>query len=151
MSLCSGIFSDCLKLAKVTPIPKGGDSTNAGNYRPISLLPIFSNIFEKVVYKQSYTYFEQNNILYEHQYGFRKHVSTVQALLNHMQFMYDSIDSGNLVISVFLDFKTAFDIQLITKFYCRNLIFTELEEFHMNGINHNNNNIPRLSPYTKEG
>ena len=47
-------------------------------------------------------------MLYEHQYGFRKHKSTVQALLNHMQFMYDSIDSDNFVISVFLDFKKAF-------------------------------------------
>ena len=66
-----------------------------------SVLPIFGKIFEKVVYKQSYTYFEQNNILYEHQYGFRKHMSTVQAFLNHVQFMYDSIDSGNFVISVY--------------------------------------------------
>ena len=52
LSLRTGIFPDCLKLAKVTPIPKGGDSTNAGNYREISVLPIFSKIFEKVVYKQ---------------------------------------------------------------------------------------------------
>ena len=93
----------------MTPIPKCGDSINAGNDRPISVLPIFSEIFEKVVYKQLHTYFEQNNILYEHQCDFRKHMSTVQALLNHMQFMYDSIDSGNFVISVFLDFKKVFD------------------------------------------
>ena len=73
------------------------------------MLPIFSKIFEKVVYKQLSTYLEQNNILYEHQYGFRKHKSTVQALLKHMQFMYDSIDSGNFVISVLLHFKEAFD------------------------------------------
>ena len=119
LSLRTGIFPDCLKLARVTPIPKGGDSTNAGNYRPISVLPTFSKIFEKVVYKQLSTYFEQNNIPYEHQCGFRKHMSTVQALLNHMQFMYDSIDSGNFVISVFLDFKKAFDT-VITKFYCLN-------------------------------
>ena len=72
------------------------------------VLPIFSKIFEKVVYKQLYTYFEQNNILCEHQYGFRKYLSTVQALLKHMQFMYNSIDSGKFVISVFLDFKKAF-------------------------------------------
>ena len=71
----------------MTPIPKGGDSTNAGNYTPISVLPMFSKVFEKVGYKQLYTYLEQNNILYEHQYGFRKHMSTVQALRNHMQFM----------------------------------------------------------------
>ena len=88
LSLRTGIFHDCLKLARVTPIPKGGDSTNTGNYRPVSVLPIFSKIFEKVVYKQLYTYFEQNNILYGHQYGFRKYMSTVQALLNHMQLMH---------------------------------------------------------------
>ena len=81
LSLRTGMFPDCLILAR--------DSTNAGNNRPISLLPIFSKIFEKVVHKQLYTY--QNNILYEHQYGFKKHKSTVQALLSHMSFMYDSI------------------------------------------------------------
>ena len=109
MSLRTGIFPDGLKLTRVTPIPKGGDSTNAGNYRQISVLPIFSKIFEKVIYKQLNAYFQQNNILYAYQYGFRKHMSTVQALLNHMQFMYDSIDSDNFVKSVFLDFKKAFD------------------------------------------
>ena len=63
---------------------------------------------KKLSCKQLYTYFEQNNIFYEHQYV-RKHMSTVQALLNQMQFMYDSIDSGNPAISVFFDFKKAFD------------------------------------------
>ena len=90
---------------------------------------------KKVVYKQLYTYFEQNNILYEHQYDFRTHMSTVQALQNHMQFMYDSLASGNFVISVFLDFKIVFDT-VDHKIYCQNLIFIELEEFHMNGLNH---------------
>ena len=61
LSLLAGIFPDCLKLAKVIPIPKGSDATNAGNYRPLSVLPIFSKILEKVVDKQLYTYFEQNN------------------------------------------------------------------------------------------
>ena len=97
LSSQTGIFQDCLKLAKVTPIPKGDDSTNAGNYRPISVLPIFSKIFDKVVYKQLYTYFEQKNILYEHQYGFKKHKSSVQALLNHMQFMYDTYTQATLL------------------------------------------------------
>ena len=61
-------------------------------------------------------------------------MSTVQALLNHMQFMYDSIDSGNFVISVFLDFKKAFDT-VDHKILSSKLIFTELEEFHINGLN----------------
>ena len=58
LSLQTGIFPDCLKLAGMTPIPKGCDSTNAGNFGPISVLPIFRKIFEKVVHKQLYTYFE---------------------------------------------------------------------------------------------
>ena len=59
----------------------------------------------------------------------------VQALLNHIQFMYDSIDSDNFVISVFFDSKKAFDT-VDHNFFCQNLIFTELEEFHMNLLNH---------------
>ena len=57
LSLRTGIFTDYLKLAWVTPIPKGGDSINASNYLPISVLPIFSKIIEKFVNKQLYTYF----------------------------------------------------------------------------------------------
>ena len=49
-----GIFPDCLKLSRVTSAPKGGESTNAGNCRPISVLPVFSIIFEQPVYKQLY-------------------------------------------------------------------------------------------------
>ena len=56
-------------------------------------------------------------------------MSTVQALLNYMKFMYDSIDLGNFVISIFLDFKKAFlSVRLRKR--------SELEEFHMNGLNH---------------
>ena len=54
------------------------------------------------MYKQFYTYFE-------HQCGFRKHKSTVHALLNRMQFMFESIDSGYFVIFAFLTFMKAFD------------------------------------------
>ena len=101
LSLPPGIFPDCLKLARVTPIPKGGDSTNTGNYRPTSVLPIFSKIFEKL-YINNYTHILNKYMLYDPQCGFRKHMSTVQAILNHMQFMYDSIDSGNFDISVYI-------------------------------------------------
>ena len=94
------------------------------------MLPIFSKIFEEVVNNQLYTHIEQNNILYEHQYGFRKHKSTVQALLNQMQFMYDSIDSGNFVISVFLDFKKAFNT-VDHKF-----VLSKLDFYGIRGVSH---------------
>ena len=110
LSLRTGIFPDCLKLARVSPIPKLAVIqlmlATTDQYRYYRSLVKY---LKKVLYEQLYTYCEQNNILYDHQYGFRKHMSTMQSLLNHMQFMYDSIDSGNFVISVFLYFKKALD------------------------------------------
>ena len=78
--LSSGKLPDKLKIAKVIPIFKKGDDTDVNNYRPISLLPAISIIIEKVIYNQTYNYFDQNKILYAHQYGFRKQHPTELAL-----------------------------------------------------------------------
>ena len=51
-SLLTGVFPDPFKIAKVIPIFKSGDKHDSNNYRPISLLPAFSNIFEKILYKR---------------------------------------------------------------------------------------------------
>lgn len=108
-SLETGKFPNSMKIARIIPIPKPGDPSDINNYRPISILPIFSKIFEKVVHSQVYTYFERSNIIYHGQYGFREKMSTVQAIVNFTQYLYNSLDSGNVVFSVFLDFKKAFD------------------------------------------
>lgn len=108
-SLESGVFPGILKVAKVVPLPKGGDKSQISNYRPISILPVISKIYEKVVYRRLYRFLENNNILYSQQYGFRSGRSTTQAIINHLQFIYNSIDAGSSVFSVFLDFKKAFD------------------------------------------
>ena len=74
--LMSGIFPDKLKLAKVIPLYKKGDSTITDNYRPISLLPTISRLFEKIVFNQLLTYFSDNKLFYPSQYGFRRGHST---------------------------------------------------------------------------
>ena len=108
-SIQSSNFPHSLKNARVTPIFKSGDKSKPNNYRPISVLPNLSKIFEKFIYKQLYKYLEMNNILYKHQYGFRNKMSTNQAIINHLHYLYDSLDSGNTVFSLFLDFRKAFD------------------------------------------
>ena len=64
LSLEEGVFPDGLKTAKVTPIFKAGDSNDVSSYRPISLLPCFSKILERLMYNRLYKYLKENNILY---------------------------------------------------------------------------------------
>ena len=66
---------------KVIPIFKKGDSRLVSNYRPISILPSFSQVFEKVVYLQLYSYFSDNNLFFSSQYGFRSLHSTEYAAI----------------------------------------------------------------------
>ena len=69
--LSSGIFPERLKYAVVTPTLKNGDRSDMSNYRPISLLPAFSKMLEKVLYVWIYQYLINNNILIDKQFGFR--------------------------------------------------------------------------------
>ena len=86
-SLTTGVFPDSLKNARVTPIKKKGDKCNLSNYRPISLLPVFSKVFEKVAYIQLYDYLENNSILHKQQYGFRAKKSTTQAIFHFLHYL----------------------------------------------------------------
>ena len=72
LSFTSGIFPDLLKVAKVVAIHKGGSTEEVNNFRPISLLSIFDKIIEKLMHKRLYEFFEEHNILYKFQFGFRK-------------------------------------------------------------------------------
>ena len=108
-SLTTGVFPDNLKRARVTPIPKEDDKYNLSNYRPISVLPVFSKVFEKDAYTQLYDYLESNSIQHKQQYGFRAKKSTTQAILHLLQYLYKHIDYGIIVFSLFLDFRKAFD------------------------------------------
>ena len=81
LSISTGIFPDILKITKVVAIHKGGSTQELNNFRPISLLSIFDKIIEKLVHKRVYEFFEDHNILYELQFGFRKKMSTGHSLV----------------------------------------------------------------------
>jgi hypothetical protein len=72
LSFAQGKVPDSLKIAKVVPIYKKGDRSSFNNYRPVSILPAFSKILEKLAYKRISGYLDKHNILYKYQFGFRK-------------------------------------------------------------------------------
>ena len=77
LSIVKGIFPDDLKIACVTPVFKGDEK----NYRPISVLPCFSKILERIMYNILYNHLIKNNILYSKQFGFQKGHSTEYAII----------------------------------------------------------------------
>ena len=81
LSFQTGILPEELKTSLVVPVYKSGEHDIFSNYRPISILPCFSKILEKLMYKRIIAFFNKNDILNKHQYGFRKKQSTNQA--NH--------------------------------------------------------------------
>ena len=105
----TGVFPNKLKVAKVIPLFKKGDPTLLTNYRPISLLPSLSKIFEKVIYQQLYAYFENSKLFFKGQYGFRKGHSTEMASLELVDIILSFMDNGDTPIGIFLDLSKAFD------------------------------------------
>ena len=104
-----GIFPDRFKIAKVVPIFKCNDDTELNNYRPISVLPSLSKVFERVIFNQIHEYFNLHNLYYGNQYGFRKGHSTELAILEVIDRVTLSLDIGVTPINIYLDLSNAFD------------------------------------------
>ena len=104
-----GVFPDVLKKAIITPVYKSGDRDDMGNYRPISVLPAISKILEKLINNRILSYLAKYDILSSSQYGFRKNVSTVDAVLAVSGLLVNKLDSGKKCLTVFIDLKKAFD------------------------------------------
>ena len=108
--LRSGSFPPCWRLANVTPIPKGSSPTsNPSEYRPISITPILSKVFERLISRRIYRFVEDLNLLPRNQFGFRKGLSTMDALLYLTHDSQSALDSGHESRLVSLDFSSAFD------------------------------------------
>ena len=111
LSLSHGIFPNDMKLAKIVPIFKNGNTKLFNNYRPISILPAFSKILEKIVCNRLLHFLESKNILYKHQYGFRKNHNTIHPVIHLLKDIANANDkaSKNRTLAVFLDLSKAFD------------------------------------------
>ena len=107
--LNTGIFPDELKIAKVIPLFKKYDPKLLKNYRPISLLPTISKVIEKIIFTQLSTYFNENKLIFDNQYGFRPKHSTQYAALELVDRIITDMDKKEVPINIFLDLSKAFD------------------------------------------
>jgi hypothetical protein len=110
ISLSKGIFPEKLKESRIVPIFKSGDPSNYDNYRPISLVNTLSKILEKIVSIKLTNYLQLNNLIYEHQYGFQRGLSTEHNLTHVINYICNAINDNNFCVGVFLDLRKAFDV-----------------------------------------
>jgi len=108
-SIKEGVFPKLLKYALVCPIYKKSDKTECANYRPISILSNLSKIFERAMYNRIDNFLDENNIIYDLQFGFRKNHSTNHALLGIVEKIRNNMDNGLFTCGVFVDLEKAFD------------------------------------------
>ena len=109
LSLNQGVFPDILEIANVIPLYKKEDPMIFSNYRPVSLLCSLSKVLEKIMYNRVMSFLNENDVLFKYQFGFRKSHSTYLALTVLMDKLIKSLENGNYVVGVFLDFSKAFD------------------------------------------
>ena len=107
--LHTGNYPSQLKLSRVKPLFKSGDQSRFCNYRPISLLPSLSKIFERVIFDQLLDYFTNNNLLCLDQFGFRPGHSTELAALRLVDHLITQMDSCRVPTNIYIDLSKAVD------------------------------------------
>ena len=108
LSFTQGVFPKELKLANVLPLYKSEDPYSFKKYRPVSPLCVLSVVFEKVMYDRLLEFLEIHKLLFAGQFGFRKQHSSYMALIIFIDKLISSLDKGEIVIGIFLDFSKAF-------------------------------------------
>ena len=126
-SFVCGVFPNCLKKAIVIPVYKSGSESEVSNFRPISLLPLLSKIFEKCVASRLTGYLCKNNILNSQQFGFQKGRSTSDGILNFVEKVYSELNDRKSVFGVSIDFRKAFDT------VCHDVLLRKLERYGVRG------------------
>ena len=123
------VFLSGLTLAEVVPIFKYGDSSKITNYRHIYVESFFLKVFERVMYNHITDFIDSLNVLYNYQFGFRHKHYTQQAIITLANKITSYLDTGDLVIGVFLVLKRLF-ILLTTQLYLTKYMHMALGEIY---------------------
>uniref|UniRef100_A0A3Q3LLQ2 Reverse transcriptase domain-containing protein n=1 Tax=Labrus bergylta TaxID=56723 RepID=A0A3Q3LLQ2_9LABR len=150
LSFKTGKFPRKMKIAKVIPLYKTGDKHHFTNYRPVSLLPQFSKILEKLFADRLNKFINKHNLLTDSQYGFRPNRSTSLAVIELIEKITNSLDQKNYAAGVFIDLKKAFDtinhdrlINKLERYGIRGVVLNWLRSYL-----HNRQQFVKLGEYT---
>ena len=98
-----------MKIGEVAPIYKKGEQNEKNNYRPITILTQFNQIFERLLSKRYLNFFEKYNIITKKQFGFLKKHCTEHAILDLKEYIMGNLDKKQITAVLFLDLQKAFD------------------------------------------
>ena len=128
LSLSSGMDPDQLKIARVVPIHKKERKDTLNNYRPISVLPGFSKILERLVFNRCISFLNKHNILYADQFGFRPKHSTDMAIIKLVDKIVQATNNDEVTAGLFLDLSKAFDT------IRHNILLDEMAHYGIRGL-----------------
>ena len=156
--ICSTSFTEGIfpEIIKVIPSHKKGSTNDVNNYRPISLLSVFSKILEKLMVVRLTTYLELYEIIYPNQFGFRQGYSTSHSLISITETIKKILDNNKYGCGVFIDLRKAFDtvnqgilLQKLEHYGIRDSAYSWFKSYltnrrqyvHLNGINSETKNV----------
>lgn len=109
LSISTGTVPNDLKIAKIIPIYKKDSADTYSNYRPISLLPCFAKILERIIFNRSTNFIDKHAILSNNQFGFRPKHSTSMAIVEMVDKINNAVENNETTLGVFMDLSKAFD------------------------------------------
>ena len=102
-------FPNCMKTTVIKPLHKKKSTDDIANYRPISILPTLSKVFERAATNQMVSYLESNNKINKNQHAYRSKHSTVTCLVEVLNYIYKLVDQKRCTALASLDLSKAFD------------------------------------------